>query len=176
MAVQTRARNQIHGIYHRDHPFKHIENSPRGALLAQRAGDDGLDVDLQITRDRVIVCCHDNQPLEHEFFDPLHRLPRDMKISEHDWVQVARLLAVTNGRVYRIHRVGRMLRACHRYGRVMVVEPKANEAFKLDWPWEYITAKAEAIGTIVSGRALVELDGIEKVAAMRRNDINAWTI
>lgn len=176
MTLRTAARHDIHGIYHRDRPYKHIENSPRGVRLAKAAGDDGIDIDLQITRDHVIVACHDNKPLEHGFFDPLHRLPRGMRIDEHTWAQVSRLLAHTNGRFYRIHRVEAMLRACHRRGRVAVLEPKANSAFKLDWPWQYIAEEAEEIGAIVSGRALAEFDGLAKVAAMRRAGINAWTI
>lgn len=176
MTLRTLARHEIDGIYHRDRPFKHIENSPRGVRLAAAHDDDGIDIDLQITADGVICACHDNQPLEHGFFDPLHRLPRDMKISEHKWTQVSRLVAVTGGRVYRIPRIERMFRACHRHHRVAVVEPKANKAFRLDWPWQYMAEEAEAAGCALSARALPELDGAAHIAAAHRAGIEAWLI
>lgn len=176
MALRTLERHEIDGIYHRDRPFKHIENNPRGALLAKRAGDQALDVDLQMTRDGVIVACHDGQPLHYGFFDPLGRIHRDAKIRDLTWAQVSRLHCRTGFRLYRIHRVEGMLRACKRRGRVMLVEPKADDRFALEWPWQYIAEEAEARGTTISGRALVELDGAAKVAAMRSAGIHAWTI
>jgi glycerophosphoryl diester phosphodiesterase len=176
MALRTLARHEIHGIYHRDRPFKHVENSGRGVRLAKAAGDEGVDIDLQITSDGVIVACHDNQPMLYGFHDPLGRLPRDMKISEHTWATVSRLVAFTGGRVYRIRRIEAIFRACHRFGRVAVVEPKANHLFGLDWPWQYMVEEAEAAGTALSARALAELNGVVHIAAAHRAGVQAWLI
>jgi len=176
MTLHTLSRDAIHGVYHRLRPFKHIENSPRGALLAQRYGDQALDVDLHITSDGVIVAAHDGQPLHYGFFDPLHLIHRDATIAELTWAQVSRLRCRTGWRLYRIHRIEDILRACHRRGRVALLEPKGDHRFSLDWPWQYVVEEAEAIGTTISGRALVELGGVAHVAAMRRAGIHAWTI
>lgn len=176
MALRTLARPRIGSIYHRDRPFKHIENSPRGVRLAKAAGDPAIDIDLQITKDGVVVACHDNQPMLHGFFDPLHRLPRDMKISDHPWSVVSRLLARTGVRLYRIHRIEDMLRACVRRGRIAVLEPKANREFAEVWPWQQIAGAAQTVNATASVRALRELNGVRHVAAARAVGFQAWLI
>jgi glycerophosphoryl diester phosphodiesterase len=176
MALRTLPRWRIGRIYHRLRPYKHVENSPTGVRRARRGGFRSIDIDLQITRDGVIVACHDGQPLRHGFFDPLHRIRRDAKIRELTWAQVSRLRARTGFRLYRIHRIEQILRVCRRYGRVALLEPKADRRFGSDWPWRHIAAAAEAAGTTVSVRALRELDGAAHVAAARRAHIEAWTI
>lgn len=176
MSLRTLARRRVGRIYHRLRPYKHIENSKRGARLARRLGLPSIDWDLQITADGVIVVCHDNQPMLHGFFDPLHRLPRDAKISELTWAQVSRLRARTGVRLYRIQRIETMLRFAARLGINAVLEPKANRRFSLDWVWQRIVAVAEDVGATVSVRALPELGGVAHVAAARRAGIQAWLI
>lgn len=176
MTLRTLARRRVGPIFHLLRPYKHVENSVAGVRRARRRGDPAIDIDLQITADGVIVACHDNQPLLHGFHDPLGRLPRDMKISEHPWAQVRRLVAFTGGRAYPIRRIERIFRACHRYGRIAVVEPKANRDFGLNWPWQHMALAADDLGCTVSVRALRELHGAEHVAAARRNGFQAWLI
>jgi glycerophosphoryl diester phosphodiesterase len=176
MALRTLARRLIGRVYHRLRPFKHIENSPRGALLAKRAGDPALDIDLHITRDGVIVAAHDGQPGHYGFFDPLGVIHRDAKIRNLTWAQVSRLRCRTGWRLYRIHRIEDLLRACHRYGRIALIEPKGDPRFSQDWPWQYLAEEAEAAGTTVSVRALVELGGRAHIAAARRAGFQAWLI
>jgi Glycerophosphoryl diester phosphodiesterase family len=176
MALRTLARRQIGRIFHLLRPFKHVENSKRGARRAKRLGFKSIDWDLQITKDGVIVVCHDNQPMLHGFFDPLGRLPRDAKISELTWAQVSRLLARSGGLFYRIRRIETMLAFAAHLGLVALLEPKSNRRFSLDWVWQYIAKVAEDVGATVSVRALRELHGEEHVAAARRAGIKAWVI
>lgn len=176
MGLRTLARRRVGRIYHRLRPYKHVENSIRGVRLAKRAGDPAIDIDLQITKDGVIVACHDNEPMLHGFFDPIHRLPRDAKISDLTWAQVSRLVARTGVRLYRIRRIEDILRACARYGRTAVVEPKSNREFRELWPWQHIAAVAEDLGATVSVRALRELGGVRHIAAARAVGFQAWLI
>jgi glycerophosphoryl diester phosphodiesterase len=176
VALRTLARRLIGRIYHRNRPYKHVENSVRGVRLAKRRGDPSIDIDLQCTADGVIVACHDNQPLKHGFHDPLGRFGREFKISEHSWAEVRRLFAVTGGRVYRIKRIETILRACVRYRRNAVVEPKANRVFSLDWPWQHLALVAEDLGATVSVRALRELHGAAHIEPARRAGFKAWLI
>lgn len=177
MSLRTLARNRVGRIYHRLRPYKHVENSRRGARLARALGFPSIDWDLQITSDGVIVVCHDNQPLRYGFHDPLHPLrSRDFKISEHTFAEVHRLVAVTHGRVYRIQRVETLLAYAAKLGLHVVLEPKSNHLFALDWPWQHIAAVAEDVGCTVSVYALPELGGAAHVAAARRAGFQAWLI
>lgn len=176
MSLRTLARRRIGRIFHLLRPFKHVENSIRGVKRAKRLGYPAVDIDLQITKDGVIVACHDNQPMLHGFFDPLHRLPRDAKISDLTWAQVSRLRARTGLLLYRIRRIEDVLRACARYGRIAVVEPKANREFGEYWPWQHIAAVADDLGVTVSVRALRELGGVRHIAAARAVGFQAWLI
>jgi hypothetical protein len=176
MALRTLPRRLIGRIYHLLRPFKHVENSKRGARRAKRQGFPAIDWDLQITKDGVVVVCHDNQPMLHGFFDPLHRLPRDAKISELTWAQVSRLLARSGGLFYRIRRIETMLSFAARLGLVALLEPKNNRRFGLDWVWQHVAAVADDVGCTVSVRALRELHGAEHVAAARRAGFEAWVI
>lgn len=176
MSLRTLARWRVGRIYHRLRPYKHVENSKRGARLAKAMGYPSIDWDLQITADGVIVVCHDNQPLLHGFFDPLHRLQREAKISEHTWAQVSRLRARTGVRLYRIQRIEVMLAYAARLGLNAILEPKSNRRFSLAWPWEHIAAVAEDVGAVVSVRALRALGGIAHTAAARAAGFQAWLI
>ena len=176
MTLRTRARRHIGRIFHLLRPYKHVENSRRGAKRAKRRGYPSIDWDLQITRDGVIVVCHDGQPLRHGFFDPLRRIHRDARIRDLTWAQVSRLRARTGLRLYRIQRIEPMLKLAHRLRLTAVLEPKNDARFGLDWVWQYIAETAEQYGTTVSVRALRELHGIPHVAAARRAGFQAWLI
>lgn len=176
MSLRTLARHRVGRIFHLLRPHKHEENSKRGARRAKHHGFPSIDWDEQITRDGVIVICHDNQPMLHGFFDPLHRLPRDAKISDLTWAQVSRLRARSGLLLYRIQRIETMLAYAARLGLVVVLEPKGNRAFSLDAVWQYTAHVAEDVGATVSVRALRELGGVAHVAAARRAGFQAWLI
>lgn len=176
MSLRTLARRHVGRIFHLLRPYKHIENSRRGAKRAKRLGFPSIDWDLQITKDGVVVVCHDGQPLHHGFFDPLGRIHRDARIRDLTWAQAHRLCARTGVRLYRIQRIEPMLKLAHRLGLVAVLEPKSDKRFALDWVWQYIAETAEQYGTTVSVRALRELRGAEHVDAAQRAGFQAWLI
>ena len=176
MSLRTLARNRIGRIYHRLRPFKAVENSIRGIRRAKRGGFRSIDIDMQITKDRVIVACHDGQPLLHGFFDPLGLTPHDTHMRDMEWATVRRFRDRTGFGLYRIQRIETMLHACARYGIVALLEPKGDHRFEDDWPWLHIATVADDVGCTVSVRALVELDGAAHVAAAKRAHIQAWEI
>jgi glycerophosphoryl diester phosphodiesterase len=176
MSLRTRARRRIGRIFHLLRPYKHVENSRRGARRAKRRHDPAIDWDLQITSDNVIVVCHDNQPIKHGFRDPKGKFGREFRISEHTWAEVSRLRARTRGLTYRIQRIEPMLALAHRLGLIAVLEPKNDRRFALAWPWKHIAEVADDVGATVSVRALRELHGVEHVAAARRAGFQAWLI
>lgn len=70
----------------------HTENSRRGIARADHLGYDQIDLDLQMTRDGVVVTTHWSTPMTMDgFFDPRGRLGRHRKVSSMTWAQVSHL-------------------------------------------------------------------------------------
>lgn len=176
MALRTLARRRIGSILHVQWPTpKHVENSIRGVRRAKRRRKKSIDLDLQMTKDGVIVGTHWALPMVHDgFFDPLGKISRHTPISELTWAEVSRLRAVTRGRAYRIHRIEELLAACERYGRVALLEPKGDHRFRADPPWQHITLVADDFGTTVSVRALPQ--NAAALPPARRAGLRAWEI
>ena len=178
MALLTRARRRIGRILHVAYPTpKHVENSVRGVRRAARRGFDAIDLDMQITKDGVIVGTHWGRPLIKDGFrDPRHLIGRHAQVRDLTWTQVSRLVAGRWPRRYRIARIERLLSECADRGVVALLEPKGDRRFAQAWPWEHIRDVAEDVGCVVSVRALTELDGRAHVAAARRAGFEAWEI
>ena len=176
MALRTLARRRIGSILHVKWPTpKHVENSARGIRRAKRLRKKSIDLDMQITKDGVIVGTHWALPMVHDgFFDPLGKIGRHTPVSELAWAQVSRLRAVTRGRVYRIHRIEELLAACERYGRVALLEPKGDRRFRIDAPWQHIALVADDLGATVSVRALPQ--NAAALPPARRAGFKAWEI
>jgi glycerophosphoryl diester phosphodiesterase len=152
--------------------MKHVENSLRGIRRAARRGYDAIDIDMQITRDGVIVGTHWARPLKRDgFHDPQHKIPRYRPVRRMTWIQVHRLVAP---RKYRIQRIEVLLRACHRRGITAVLEPKGDPRFAHDTVWRYLATVADDLGATVSVRALHE--NRAALAPARRAGFQAWEI
>lgn len=166
-------------IFHVKWPiWKHVENSIRGIRKAARLGYDAIDLDLLITKDGVIVVCHWQRPLLYDNFeDRLHRIKVRARINRLTWKQVQRLRAEDG---YRIVRVERALRECAQQKIIAYLEPKNDERFELDWPWQQIRAIAKEHGTKVRVRSIRNFPtkgaGTRRVRAARRNGFKARTI
>lgn len=173
MALRTVARRKIGRILHVKWPvMKHVENSLRGIRRAARRDYDAIDIDLQMTKDRIIVGTHWARPLKRDGFrDPEGKIPRYRPVRQMTWIQVHRLVAPKR---YRIQRIERLLRACARRGVIALLEPKGDKRFAEDWPWEYMRDVAEDCGATVSVRALHE--NRAALAPARRAGFEAWEI
>lgn len=161
-------------IYHVASPTpKHVENSVRGIRYAKRHGYDGIDLDLLITRDDVIVGCHWPKPMIHDGFrDPLHRIDRDRPVKDLPWEKVSRLVAGRWPRRYHIDRIERLLKVCADEGIVAVLEPKSDDRFMENEPWVEIRKVADAKGAHIRVRSLRDSgEGRERIEAAERNGI-----
>jgi glycerophosphoryl diester phosphodiesterase len=176
VTLRTRVRRRIGRILHVAHPTpKHVENSVRGIRRAHRRGFASIDLDMQITKDRVIVGTHWARPLLRDGFrDPKRRIGSHAIVRNLTWAQVARLRAGRWPRRYRISRIERLLSECARLGVVALLEPKGDPRFATDWPWQHIAAVAEDVGCTVSVRALGENAAALKPA--RKVGFEAWEI
>jgi hypothetical protein len=172
MSLRTLARRKVGRIFHVQWPvFKHVENSLRGIRRAARRGYDAIDIDMQITKDGVVVATHWGRPMVRDgFHDPAGDIPRYRPVKRLTWAQVSRLVA---GK-YHIRRIERVLRACARRGVVAVLEPKGDPRFTHDTVWRYIAAVADDLGATVSVRALPE--NAAALAPAKRAGFQAWEI
>lgn len=152
-------------VFHLKWPrWKHEENSIRGAVYADRHGYSKIDLDLQLTRDNVIVVTHWSRPMRRDrFHDPRRKIHPDTPVSHLTWAQVRRL-RTRDG--YRIRRVERMLRVCARLGIIALLEPKTVR-LAASWVWPHITAVAEDTGADVEMYALRSHGGAQLVKAAR---------
>jgi hypothetical protein len=84
------------GMFHKGAPGAPdsyaFENSPAGIQFAAKHGYASIDIDMQITKDGVPVATHWSQPLAKDgFYDPLHKLAKDTRVSEMTLAEVTRL-------------------------------------------------------------------------------------
>lgn len=163
-----------------DEPY-HRGNSLRGIRRAARAGWDAIDLDLQMTRDGVVVNTHWARPMLRDGFrDPLEKISPKRPVSRMTWEQVSRLVAGRRPRRYKIQRLERVLRACARRGIVAYLEPKADERFEDPAIWRYVAAVADDVGCELRGRSIRNLGGFgagtRRVRAMEAAGIPAKTI
>jgi len=166
-------------IYHLDWPrWKHEENSIQGIGLAKRLGFTGIDLDLLITKDSVIVVCHWHRPqLKDNFFDPHHRIAVRRAVEQLTWAELQTLRSKDHDHHYRIIRVERALAECARRRIKPVLEPKDDKRFEQDWPWVVIVAYARQLGILnrVYVYSIRNLNtpgaGVRRVAAARKNGI-----
>jgi len=158
-------------IFHLKFPhMKHEENSIRGAVYADEHGFTKIDLDLQMTKDRVIVVTHWRRPMRRDGFASIgRRLDPDTPIGQLTWAQV-QMLRTHDG--YRIRRVEKMLKVCARRGLIALLEPKTKR-FAADWVWEHITSVAEDVGAHIEARALRSHGGEETMDAARRHNVKA---
>lgn len=85
-----------HGMFHKGAPGAPntyaFENSPAGIAFAARHGYASIDLDTQMTKDGVPVNTHWSRPLQKDgFYDPLHKIPKNKKVSDMTLAEVMRL-------------------------------------------------------------------------------------
>jgi murein DD-endopeptidase MepM/ murein hydrolase activator NlpD len=69
-----------------------FENSPEGIRFAAKQGYDSIDLDIQITKDKIPVATHWGQPMiKEDFYDPTNQIPRDTRVEEMTLEQISRL-------------------------------------------------------------------------------------
>lgn len=151
-------------IFHKLRPWKHVENSIRGAQRAHDEGFDGVDFDTRTTRDGVVVASHDRDPWRWDkFYDPRGLIPHRTPIELLTWRQVRRLRTKDG---FRIHRIERLLRVCSRLDLVAVVEPKTRAAGTFA-VWVHIVNVAHACGCKLAAYALRSHHGEETMRNAR---------
>lgn len=155
-------------VFHVKYPrMKHEENSIRGVREAKRRGHDEIDLDLSISladprcplRHPLGEPCkghiygnHWPRPMERDGFRDTalrNRMPKDKVFSTMTVKQVGRLVARTGRRLFRIRRIERLLQECAKRGVGAVLEPKDDDRFDEDWPWEHIAQVADDCGVEV---------------------------
>jgi glycerophosphoryl diester phosphodiesterase len=101
-APAKKSRPPAGSMYHvpRGTPY-HTENGSLGIYLAARLGYHQIDLDLQMTKDKVIVATHWSQPMKKDgYYDPLGKLKADRKVSSMTWAEVSRLRTRSGYRIY----------------------------------------------------------------------------
>lgn len=128
-------------------------NSLRGVRRARAAGYLGIDLDLNVTKDGIVVVTHWDRPgLREGFTAP--GVPRTAKISNLTWAQV-KTLTTRDG--YRIQRLETILAECARLGIVACLEPKPGPGWTSASRWKHIREAADQahatvqVTTVVGG-------------------------
>lgn len=167
-------------IFHLKWPhMKHEENSLRGIEKAARRRDDEIDIDLQMTKDGVIVGCHWPRPMVRDgFHDPKHCLRRTRTVRSMTWEQVKRLR--TRKGNYHISRIESLLKKCAEEGVIARLEPKGDKRFEDVEVWREVKAEAKKHGAKVRGYSLRNSGGrgagVRRVAAMKKAGIPSKVI
>ena len=134
-------------IFHVPHgtPY-HVENSLRGIVLAKRGGYEGIDLDVNGSRDNIIFATHWGRPMLRDgFHDPLGQLPRTTDVHDMTAEQVRRL-RTRDG--YQIRRVSTLIEGARRLGLSIEVEAKPSPPLYRPRAWHNL---AEELNGDVSG-------------------------
>lgn len=121
--------------------------SIRGLRRAHKWGATAIDIDVNITRDGVVVATHWQRPmLKDGFSDPAGKLGRFKRVATLTMGQVSRLRAYDG---YRIWRTRRMMREAARLGITLCLEAKPDGRFAWPQVWQRVAADAAATGASV---------------------------
>lgn len=152
-------------ILHFGMGHKRQENSLRGVAYAEHHGFDGVDFDLHVTADGVVVGLHDEDPYRFDkFSDPRGIIPNGTPIHALTWDQAQHLVSPDG---YRIRRIETLLRACAQAHETAVLEPKTLRAGS-PAVWAHVVAYAAAVGCQVAAYALRSHHGVETMRNARR--------
>lgn len=171
------------GIFHRhgNQPYR-FENSFRGILHAVRHGYRRIDLDVQMTKDGVLVNTHWARPmLKDTFFDPKHRLKnKHLTVNQMTWEQVQRLQSKGG---YKIRTLNAALKYCAEHGLGATIEPKTDaplNRFEKKETWVPVKAFADSVGCDLRGYSIRNYGGknagVRRVNAMRAAGIPAVPI
>lgn len=170
----------VKGTFHKGHgqPY-HFENSFRGIRWAAAHAFKRIDLDLNITKDGVIVNTHWLRPLAHDGFRDKAGLIRSKQtaVNQMTLAEIQRLVADGG---YVIHTLDEALRECARARINPKLEPKADHRFENPAIWKPVKAQCDHLGLRVSGYSIRNLGGkgagVRRVAAMRQAGIPAAVI
>lgn len=165
-------------IFHKRHdqPYRY-ENSIRGVIAAARAGGgrrwDEIDLDVNMSKDGVIVNTHWTRPLLHDaFIDPQHHIDRHATVASLTWAELHRLHSPEG---YRINTLETMLTICAEHHIGARIEPKADHRFEDARVWATVKADADAKRCRVRGYSIRNLGGpgagVRRVRAMNAGGI-----
>ncbi len=122
------------GMFHKGDkgcPTYAFENSPQGIKYAAKHGYSSIDLDMQITKDGVLVNTHWSQPMAKDgFYDPLGKLDPKTKVSEMTFAEVSRLR--NKDGQSRIHTLESQIALLKKYGIAGDLEAKNDKRFATD--------------------------------------------
>jgi len=122
------------GMFHKGDkgcPTYAFENSPQGIKYAAKHGYSSIDLDMQITKDGVLVNTHWSQPMSKDgFYDPLGKLDPKTKVSEMTFAEVSRLR--NKDGQSRIHTMESQIALLKKYGIAGDLEAKNDKRFATD--------------------------------------------
>lgn len=111
-------------LFHVDGQPYHVENSWLGLRLAKRGGYDGIDLDVNASKDDVIFATHWGRPMMRDGFrDPLGKLPRTTDVHDMTAAEVRRLRTADG---FQIRRVSTLIKGARRLGLSVEVEAKPS--------------------------------------------------
>lgn len=144
VAKPQRSPKHVPGAWAR---FAHFEpyyrnDSIDGLNWAVRHGYNAIDLNFQVTRDRVIVNTHWSQPLLHGFHDPLGKIAKNARIKDLTWREVSRLRAPGG---HRIRTMNRMLAEAKKRNLRVEFEAKNSPAFTDPAIWARVNKRANQL-------------------------------
>lgn len=167
-------------IWHKKHsqPY-HVENSLRGIRFAAAHGWDEIDLDLNISKDNIIVNTHWSRPLWKDGFkDPQHKTKKMTFVKSMTWATLSRLYADPGH--YKINTLQTALRECKKHHIGARLEPKADKRFEDVETWIPVKKYADKHGVKVKGYSIRNLGGrnagVRRVKAMKAAGIEARVI
>lgn len=108
-----------------------FENSPAGIKYAAEHGYSSIDLDMQITKDGVLVNTHWSQPmLKDGFYDPEHKLDPKTKVSDMTFAEISRLR--NDDGQSRIHTLASQIALLKKYRIAGDLEAKDDPRFATD--------------------------------------------
>ena len=143
-------------LYHVHGQPYHIENSLHGLVLAKRGGFDGIDLDVNASRDNIIFATHWGRPMIHDgFHDPLGKLPRTTDVHDMTADQVRRL-RTRDGR-FQIRRVSTLIKGARRLGLSIEVEAKPSPPLYRPRAWHNLADELDGKVDGVLVKVLLDL-------------------
>jgi glycerophosphoryl diester phosphodiesterase len=144
-------------IFHVEHgtPY-HVENSLYGLVLAKRGGYDGIDLDVNASKDAVIFATHWGRPMARDGFrDPLGKLSRRTNMHDMTAKQIGRL-RTEDGR-FKIRRVSTLIKGARKLDLSIEVEAKPSPLLYQKRSWKKLAEELDGKVDGVLVKVLLDL-------------------
>ena len=143
-------------------PTYAFENSPQGIKYAAKHGYSSIDLDMQITKDGVLVNTHWSQPMAKDgFYDPLGKLDPKTKVSEMTFAEVSRLR--NRDGQSRIHTMESQIALLKKYGIAGDLEAKNDKRFATDKVMGQISSMVRKSGIKANLKSIDRGPGSRKI-------------